>query len=415
MNKQKEISIYTDGGYRIHEDIGAYAGIIILNKEVIHEYTSHKTESTNNRMEITAAIEGFRYLDKFLEGKREEYIINVYTDSTYLKNGATTWSHSWVKKGFEGVKNADLWEELYSVQRKFNFHYHWVRSHSGNPMNEYVDTLCQEAMDKALGNSISNSEHEAAIKKKTETKEAQAPVQEISPPTPPKQDKYFTFVPRHFEEERKIDGAYIIAINHPVSKELARRCKDSCRSVGMDTCYWQGVDGTGDEIKIPDSLSWIPWHLIRVPSNVYSNSQIACFLSHFSLWVHCVQIGKPIVVLEHDFIMTKKIEYAKYYNAIQFLGCIEQVNGSMPMIPSIPPHASIYGGTWRSICRAHAYAIDPPVARLLIAEVVRLGMVKTLDIFIRADIFSIIQDDVFGYDLRGESTIRELGGNEVDY
>lgn len=412
MNKQKEISIYTDGGYRIHEDIGAYAGIIILNKEVIHEYASHETESTNNRMEITAAIEGFRYLDKFLEGKRKEYIINIYTDSVYLKNGATTWSHSWVKKGFEGIKNADLWEELYSVQRKFNFHYHWVRAHSGNPMNEYVDTLCNEAMDKALGEYISNSEHEVAIKKKTEVKESQVPVQEISPP--PKQDRYFPFVPRHFEEERKIDGAYIIAINQPVSKELARRCKDSCRSVGMDTCYWEGVDGTGDEIKIPDSLSWIPWHLIRVPSNVYSNSQIACFLSHFSLWVHCVQIGKPIVVLEHDAIMIKGIEYAKYYNSIQFLGCAEQVSGSMPVVSGIPPHASIYGGTWRSICRAHAYAIDPPVARLLIAEVVRLGMVKTLDIFIRADIFSIVQDDVYAYDLRGESTIRELGGNEVD-
>lgn len=418
--EKEEISIYVDGGYRIQDSLGAYAGIILMSKDDIREYSCSVPNSTSNRMEILAVIEGLRYLKKILKGEDlREFLINIYTDSTYVKNGATIWKNGWLKKNFKDVKNRDLWEQLYTVQNNFNHRYHWVKAHSGNQMNEYVDTLCNKAMDKVLGITHAQSDYKLikkedvspSSKKEKKLTELTKTVPEISS----KQEfKYFTFRPRSFEEERIIDTAYIIAINHPVSKELARRCKESCRNVGMNTTYWEGVDGTGNDIKIPNSLNWIPWHLIRIPSNVYSNSQIACFLSHFSLWMQCVQIGKPIAILEHDSLMVKKIEYAKYYNAIQFLGCVEQVNGSMPVVPGIPPHASIYGGTWRAICRAHAYVIDPPVARLLIAEVVRLGMVKTLDIFIRADIFSIVQDDVYAYDLRGESTIRELGGNEID-
>jgi hypothetical protein len=77
-------------------------------------------------------------------------------------------------------------------------------------------------------------------------------------------------------------------------------------------------------------------------------------------------------------------------------------------ILTTPPHASIYGGQWRSICRAHAYAIDPPIARNLLSYVIREGMTKTLDMFIRADIFPIVQNGLYFYDERGTSTIQEL-------
>lgn len=229
-----------------------------------------------------------------------------------------------------------------------------------------------------------------------------------------KPDK-FTFSPRSFEEERGVDAAYIITLpGNKISEELTDRAVESCRAVDMNYRVWEGIDGTGEDILIPGNYSWIPWHLFRVPRNVYSNSQVACFLSHLSLWVHCVQYGKPIVILEHDAVMLKKIEHAKFYNSIQFLGCYEQGTGAMPQIPFIPPHASIFEGSWRSICRAHAYLIDVAVARQLIAEVIKYGMIKTLDIFIRADIFSIVQDGIYAYDLRGTSTISELDGNEKD-
>lgn len=212
-----------------------------------------------------------------------------------------------------------------------------------------------------------------------------------------------------FSDKRDIESAYIIAIKgNAESEKLATRCMQSCHGVGQPFKLWQAFDGTdGNNIIVPPQAEdQIYWRWIKQPNNKYSTSQIAVFFSHLSLWAHCAAIDKPIIILEHDAVMIKKLETHMYYNAIQYLGSIEQIqSGKIPI--GIPPHGSIYNGSWRFICRAHAYAIDPPVARNLLSYAIREGMTKTLDVFIRCDIFSIIQDDIYAYDLRGNSTICE--------
>lgn len=211
-----------------------------------------------------------------------------------------------------------------------------------------------------------------------------------------------------FSDDRQIESAYIIAIKgNAESEKLATRCLQSCIEVDMPVKVWQAFDGTKDDIIVPPHLEdqdFIRW--IKQPNDKYSKSQIACFFSHLSLWAHCAAIDRPIVILEHDAIMIQRLKQHNFYNCIQYLGNKEQY--MMQKVPiGLPPHGSIYNGHWRFMCRAHAYAIDPPIARNLLSAAIREGMTKTLDVFIRCDLFSIIQDGIYAYDERGISTITD--------
>jgi hypothetical protein len=219
-----------------------------------------------------------------------------------------------------------------------------------------------------------------------------------------------------FSEEREIESAYIITIrNNEISETMAKRCIDSCNSVGMPYKVWEAFDGTGNDLKIPKKLQdkeYIYW--LKQVNCRMSPTQIAVFYSHYSLWCHCITIDKPIVILEHDAVMVKPYKFHKYYNCIEFLGCEEQAAG-VEITPHIPPHGTIYDRRWRFLCRAHAYAIDPSIARNMVSYVIREGIVKTLDVALRADIFGIVQNDMYAYDLRGESTIKELEGKHEGF
>jgi len=219
-----------------------------------------------------------------------------------------------------------------------------------------------------------------------------------------------------FSENRKIESAYVITIkDNDISEKLAYRCIQSCEDVGQPVKLWPAFDGTDKRtVKVPDHLKNEQyWRWIKQPNDKYSTSQVAVFFSHLSLWAHCATIDQPIVILEHDAIMIQKLEQHNYYNCIQYLGNKEYYDKKIIPI-GLPPHGSIYGGNWRFICRAHAYAIDPPVARNLISYAVREGMTKTLDVFLRCDIFAIIQDGMFAYDERGISTIEEKENYTTD-
>jgi len=212
-----------------------------------------------------------------------------------------------------------------------------------------------------------------------------------------------------FSDKREIESAYVITLsNHQTSKLLSLRCQQSCHEIKQPIKVWEAFDGTNEkDIIIPESLvnqNYVYW--IKKPNNKYSTSQIACFFSHLSLWAHCATIDRPIIVLEHDAIMIKRLQKHNFYNCIQYLGNQEQFNQSKVPI-GLPPHGSIYEGHWRFICRAHAYAIDPPVARNLLSYAIREGVTKTLDVFIRCDIFAIVQDGMYAYDKRDISTINE--------
>lgn len=204
-----------------------------------------------------------------------------------------------------------------------------------------------------------------------------------------------------FSDSRNIESAYIIRLsNNAKSVEFSDRCMASCNQVGQTAEFWEGFDGTsGDSIVQPDHLEnkdYIDW--VKLHTTNITTSQIAAAMSHFSLWCHCITIDKPIIILEHDAIMLQKLDFFSFYNSIQFLGSVEQVNG-LPVYIT-PPHGTAFNQRLRFICRAHAYAVDPQVCKHLVTRFIQegIGMTSTADMFIRADIFNIIQHGVYAYD-----------------
>ena len=212
-----------------------------------------------------------------------------------------------------------------------------------------------------------------------------------------------------FSDNRQIESAYVITLlGNSISEKLSGRSINSCNQVEQPVKVWPAFDGTNKkEVLVPSFLErqeYLRW--IKQPNDKYSTSQIATFFSHLSLWSHCAAMDRPIVILEHDAIMIKALRQHNFYNCIQYLGNKEYYEKNKVPI-GLPPHGSIYNGHWRFMCRAHAYAIDPPIARNLLSYAVREGMTKTLDVFIRCDIFAIVQDGMYAYDERGISTIDE--------
>jgi hypothetical protein len=201
----------------------------------------------------------------------------------------------------------------------------------------------------------------------------------------------------------EVGDAYIIRIpNHSKSEALANRCAYSCERVGQSYQFWDAYDGTKETITPPkhhnDTMS-----MIKVTNHYLTRAEVACALSHISLWVHCVLINKPIIILEHDSIMLQPYTSHNIYNSICYLGGVEQVKANWP-VKSIPPHASD-GPNFHFICRAHAYAIDPIVAKNMIAHVLKMGIYISLDMMLRADLFPIHQLGLFAYDEFVETTI----------
>lgn len=198
------------------------------------------------------------------------------------------------------------------------------------------------------------------------------------------------------------EKAYIIRVDgNEKSEELAKRCADSCAEVGQMYQYWQAYDGYENPIKPPKHESEI-MNLIKVTDHYLTRGEVACALSHISLWNHCAQIDRPIVILEHDAVMAKPYSQHAVFNSICYLGSNEQVEQGWGVYPT-PPHAS-EGPNYHFICRAHAYAIDPAVAKNLLAHVIKYGICAPLDILIRSDVFPIHQMGVFAYDRRDKQT-----------
>lgn len=200
-----------------------------------------------------------------------------------------------------------------------------------------------------------------------------------------------------------VDTAYIITLsNNQLSKTLAQRCAMSCKNVGMNCEYYDAFDGTGNDLIIPNhsqNQSYIKW--LKIYDHHQSLAEIACSLSHISLWAKCMELNKPIVILEHDAIMIKKFNKHKVFNAINYLGCQGQNN-----CPEYPPFSTI-NKNWYFINRAHAYSIDPRVARTLMTKVLDRGIFESADVMIRLDDVAIYQDDVYAMDHPAQTTIVE--------
>lgn len=199
--------------------------------------------------------------------------------------------------------------------------------------------------------------------------------------------------------------AYIITIKgNEISERMSKRCQQSCEQVGQPYQVWDAFDGTDqqtiiypDHAKNQDYYRWL-----KQMNTKLVIGEIATIFSHFSLWCHCVTIDQPIVILEHDAIMIQPYKWHDGWNQIQYLGNDKQYKEGK--WPSFPPHSAATKN-WKFICRAHAYAIDPAVARQLISHVIRFGLSAPADMLIRADLFPIVQTGFYAFDDPGETTI----------
>ncbi len=136
------IKIYTDGSCIKNPGNGGWAAIIFMNNEKI-AITGNKKNTTNNQMELMAAIEA---LKKIPTGQK----VQVYTDSKYVKLGITEWIEKWSQNNWktsskQKVKNLALWTELNEISKKHKIEWFWVKGHAGDPINEEVDTLAKKA------------------------------------------------------------------------------------------------------------------------------------------------------------------------------------------------------------------------------------------------------------------------------
>lgn len=205
----------------------------------------------------------------------------------------------------------------------------------------------------------------------------------------------------------KVQNTYIIRIKgNPISEQLAERCAESCDKIGQSYEFFDAVDGTGESLILPNHPIL---KLVKLTNTALSQSEAACLLSHFMLWVKCAELDQPIVILEHDAVMIQRYTMHPFFNIINYLGSIEQATGSFAPSFPMPPHGQL-NENFRFILRAHAYAIDPLIARRLIAKVITAGLFTSADVILRIDEFAVIQDGFYAYDLPGETTItgREL-------
>jgi GR25 family glycosyltransferase involved in LPS biosynthesis len=205
----------------------------------------------------------------------------------------------------------------------------------------------------------------------------------------------------------KPSKAYIIrVVGNAASEEKAKRCAVSCEKVGQPYEFWDAYDGLADEIKAPAHHNVI-LDCIKVTDHYLTRGEVACALSHISLWAKCVLEDKPLVILEHDSLMLQPYTQHAVFNSICYLGSHEQVKLNW-QVSATPPHAT-EGENYHFLCRAHAYAIDPAVAKNLLSYVIKMGICTSLDMLIRADLFPIHQMGVYAYNVfesREETTIK---------
>lgn len=141
------VTIYADGGCRGNPGPGGW-GVLLQAGDHEKELWGGEEATTNNRMELTAAI-------RALEALRRPATVDLHTDSQYLQKGISLWIKQWRRNGWrtanrEPVRNADLWQRLDELAARHEINWHWVRGHSGNPGNERADRLANRGLDELL-------------------------------------------------------------------------------------------------------------------------------------------------------------------------------------------------------------------------------------------------------------------------
>lgn len=141
----KQVEIFTDGACSGNPGPGGW-GVLLRWNGVTKELYGGEPDTTNNRMELTAAINALNAL-------KEPCNVDLYTDSVYVRDGISTWIDGWKAKDWKTsarkpVKNADLWQKLDLARTRHNVNWHWVKGHAGHPENERCDELARKGVDE---------------------------------------------------------------------------------------------------------------------------------------------------------------------------------------------------------------------------------------------------------------------------
>lgn len=140
----QKVAIWTDGACSGNPGPGGWGAILTYGPKE-KELCGGEADTTNNRMELMAAISA-------LEGLSRACDIDLHIDSQYVKNGITSWIHGWKKNGWrtadkKPVKNAELWQRLEEATKRHTIAWHWVKGHAGDEMNERADALARKGME----------------------------------------------------------------------------------------------------------------------------------------------------------------------------------------------------------------------------------------------------------------------------
>ncbi len=137
----KHVTIYTDGACKGNPGPGGWAALLVHGKTE-KELVGSEPETTNNRMELTAALMALKAL-------KESCRVDLYTDSEYVQKGMTEWLPQWKARGWKKVANAEIWQALEIEAALHDITWHWVRGHNGHAENERVDALASNAAEAA--------------------------------------------------------------------------------------------------------------------------------------------------------------------------------------------------------------------------------------------------------------------------
>jgi ribonuclease HI len=147
LDNSVKVEMFTDGACRGNPGPGGW-GVVLRYNQTEKELYGGEAETTNNRMELMAAIQG-------MEALTRPCTVELTTDSQYVMKGITEWMENWKRRGWKTaskkpVKNVDLWQRLSAVLEKHTVEWHWVRGHTGHPENERADTLANRGIDELV-------------------------------------------------------------------------------------------------------------------------------------------------------------------------------------------------------------------------------------------------------------------------